>query len=63
MFFSRKRNKDNSIYPNIHKQARHDGIKDFVESSKIYKKNIRTLNMDEEDVNLYLSYTFEERNV
>lgn len=58
MFFSRKRNKDNSIYPNIHKQARHDGIKDFVESSKIYKKNIRTLNMDEEDVNLYLSYTF-----
>ncbi len=58
MFFTRKKNKDALIYPSVNKQSRHDNVKNFVASSKIYKRNIKNLKIDEQDVNLYLSYTF-----
>lgn len=41
MFFTRKKNKDALIYPSVNKQSRHDNVKNFIASSKIYKRNIK----------------------
>ena len=58
MFFTRKKGRNNLIYPSVHRQANYDTIKYYVKDSALFKSNVKRLNIEENDVNLYLSYIF-----
>ena len=58
MFFTRKKGRNNLIYPSVHRQTNYDSIKYYVKDSALFKSNVKRLNIEENDVNLYLSYIF-----